>query len=117
MDPLPKAQYCDEFYRSVFSLTSGNVCLSPDFASAKGAHIAGCIDFFIPIVKWGIEFTRDGSRLAEHSSRFANSEAYGAWQASGDMADYILLDCCTSIPRKKYPSMILPFWPTPESTH
>ncbi|KAF8232682.1 hypothetical protein L208DRAFT_1360846 [Tricholoma matsutake] len=103
MDKLPEAQYQDEFYRSVFSVTFGNVCVSPEFASARKAHVAGCIDFFIPAVKWGVEITRDGSRLEEHSSRFAQSGAYGAWLKSSDMADYILLDCRTSIPRKKHP--------------
>lgn len=39
----------------------------PSIASAKGARKAGRIDIFIPIVKWGIEITRDGSRLLEHA--------------------------------------------------
>jgi len=59
MDKPPEAQYQDEFYRSLFSVTSGNVRLSPEFASAKGAHVAGRINFFIPMVKWG---GRDHSR-------------------------------------------------------
>jgi hypothetical protein len=105
MEKLPEAQYQDEFYRSVFFVTLGNVRLSPEFASARRAHVAGRIDFFIPVVKWGIEFTRDGNRLEEHSSRFAKSGAYGAWLRSGDMADYILLDCRTSIPTKPFPSI------------
>lgn len=103
-DKIPEAQYQDEFYRSVFSATFGNVRLSPEFASARKACVAGRIDFFIPVVKWGIEFTRDGNRLDEHSSRFAQSGAYGAWLKSGDMADYILLDCRTTIPRRSFPS-------------
>ena len=104
-DKLPEAQYQDEFYRSVFSITFGNVRLTPEFASARRAHAAGRIDFFIPVVKWGIEFTRDGNRLNEHSSRFSQSGAYGAWLKSGDMVDYILLDCRTTIPRKSFPSI------------
>jgi hypothetical protein len=82
MDPLPESQYQDEFYRSVFSATCGNVCLSPEFASAWRAKAAGHIDFFIPIVKWGIEITRDGNHLKAHSSRFANPGAYEAWLKS-----------------------------------
>jgi hypothetical protein len=104
-DKLPEAQYQDEFYRSVFSVTFGNVRLSPEFASARRARVAGRIDFFIPVVKWGIEFTQDGNRLNEHSTRFAESGAYEAWLKSGDMADYILLDCCTTIPGKSFPSI------------
>jgi len=56
-DKVPEAQYQDEFYRSVFTTTFGNVHLSPEFASARKACVIGCINFFIPVVKWGIEFT------------------------------------------------------------
>ena len=104
----PEAQYKDEFYKSLLFVTSGNVRISPEYASAKGARKAGRIDFFIPIVKWGIEVTRDGKRLLEHAVRFTESGAYGAWLKSEDMTDYILLDCRTGIPRDKHPSMVLP---------
>jgi len=104
-DKLPEAQYQDEFYRSVFSVTSGNVRLSPDFASARRARVAGCIDFFIPVEKWGVEITRDGNQLTEHSSRFAKPGAYGAWLKLGNMDDSILLDCRTTIPARKYPGI------------
>lgn len=103
----PEAQYQDEFYNSLLFVTSGNVRISPEYASAKGARKAGRIDFFIPIVKWGIEITRDGKRLLEHAARFTDSGAYGAWLESQDMTDYILLDCRTGIPRDKHPSMVL----------
>jgi len=59
----PEAQYQDEYYNSLLAATFGNVCIS--HASAQAAHVAGRIDFFIPIVKWGIEITRDGDRLWE----------------------------------------------------
>jgi hypothetical protein len=109
MDPLPEAQYQDECYRSVFSATAGNLRISPEFASATGAHVTGRIDFFVPIVKWGIEIMRDGKRLQEHDSRFEHSGAYGVWLQSGDMTDYILLDCRTNVPQKAHPSMISDF--------
>jgi len=105
MEKIPEAQYQDKFYCSVISATFGNVCLSPKFASARRTHVAGCIDFFIPVVKWGIKLTQDGNLLNEHSFHFAESGAYGAWLKLGDMADYILLDCCTSIPQKLFPSI------------
>lgn len=107
---LPEAQYQDEFYRSVFSVTAGNVCISPEFASVRGADVMGCIDFFIPVVKWGIEIIRDGNRLSEHNSRFEDRGAYGAWLKSGDMLDYILLDCRTSVPQRRHPSMKSGLW-------
>jgi hypothetical protein len=108
-DKPPEAQYQDEFYHSIFSVTGGNVHLSPEFASAREADVAGRIDFFIPVVKWGIEITREGSRLADHNSHFAESGAYGAWLTAGDMVDYIFLDCCTSIPQNKHSGIDISF--------
>jgi len=109
-DPLPEAQYQDEFYRCLFAVTCGNVRISPEFASARGARVAGRIDFFIPIVKWGIEITREGDRLQQHASRFATSSntigAYGQWLKDGDIQDYIFLDCRTTIPKTSHPGMI-----------
>jgi hypothetical protein len=99
-DKPPEAQYQDEFYRALHDATSGAVRISPEFASARGAKVAGRIDFFIPVVKWGIEITREGSQLDGHSSRFEAQGAYGAWLKTGDMEDYILLDCCTALPQK-----------------
>ena len=94
----PEAQYQDEFYNSLLFVTSGNVRISPEYASANGVCKAGRIDFFIPIVKWSIEITRDGNRLLEHAARFTDFGAYGAWLKSEDMKDYILLDCRTGTP-------------------
>jgi hypothetical protein len=105
LDPLPEAQYQDEFYRFLFTVTHGNVRISPEFASAEYAKVAGRIDFFIPTVKWGIEITRDISRLNEHGSRFTGSGEYEARLRSNNMADYVLLDCCRSVPQKAHPSM------------
>jgi hypothetical protein len=107
---VPEAQYQDEFYRAVFSVTAGSVRISPEFMSATGADVVGRIDFFIPVVKWGIEIMRDGNRLFEYNSRFEASGAYGTWLKSGDMADYILLDCRTSVPQKRHLSTKSDFW-------
>jgi len=99
----PEAQYQDEFYHSLLAATSGNVRISPEYASAQGARVAGRIDFFIPIVKWGVELTRNGNRLLEHVARFTDSGAYGAWLKSADMNDYILLDFWTKSLRDQHP--------------
>jgi hypothetical protein len=101
-DNPPEAQYQDEFYRALHDATSGAVRMSPEFASARGAKVVGRIDFFIPVVKWGIELTQEGSLLEGHNSRFAARDAYGAWLKTGEMEDYILLDCCTTLPSKKH---------------
>ena len=106
-DRLPEVQYKEEFYRSLFSVTFGNVCISPEFASGKTrrAHVAGPVDFFIPVMKWGIELTRDGSGLAERNSRFTEFGEYIAWLKSGNMHYYILLDYCMSISREEFPGI------------
>ena len=105
----PEAQYQDEYYNSLLAATFGNVRISPEYASAQAARVTGRIDFFIPIVKWGIEIIRDGDRLWEHAARFTSSGAYGAWLESADMNDYILLDFRTKKLKAQHPSMILRF--------
>ena len=45
----------------------------------------------MPSMKWGIELLRDGSKLREHSDRFLTG-AYSAFQKSGTIVDYALLD-------------------------
>jgi hypothetical protein len=100
----PEIQYQQEFYRAIHDVTDGGVCISPEFASAQTAKVAGRIDFFIKKNMWGIKLTREGTRLKEHSDRFKTSGAYGAWIENGRMADYILLDCRTTEPNIKYQS-------------
>lgn len=98
----PEAQYQDEFYRSLFEETKGNVRVSPEFASAQKARVAGRIDFFLPRPKWGVELTREGDRLAQHASRFGSTGAYGEWLQANEMHDYVLIDCRTTVPSKKH---------------
>ena len=63
----------------------------------------GRIDFLIPSKKWGIELTRDGSRLDDHNSRFTDEAAYGQWLKYSDMDDYVLLDFRSTKPELAYP--------------
>ena len=98
----PEAQYQDEFYRALHECTNGRVQVSPEFATAANASKAGRIDFFIAKKKWGIEITRDGKKLQEHSDRFGGHGAYGHWIETGEMSDYILLDCRSTVPLKRH---------------
>ena len=98
----PEAQYQDEYYRCVHTLTQGNVRISPEYAAAAGSR-PGRIDFFIPSMKWGIEVTRDGSKLEEHNARFADDGAYGKWLKTSDMDDYVLLDFRSTMPTRSHP--------------
>jgi hypothetical protein len=101
----PEAQYQEEYSRCVHKLTEGNVRISPEYAAAAVSR-PGRIHFFIPSKKWGIELTRDGSRLDEHNSRFADEGAYGQWLGSSNMDDYVLLDFCSTKPIKAHPGKI-----------
>ena len=106
-DLPPEAQYQDEYYRSLIAVTRGNVRISPEFASARKAKITGRnIDFFIPGAKWGIEITREGDRLNNYAARFEVDGAYGKWLKDGDMTDYVLLDCRTTIPGTSHSSTV-----------
>jgi hypothetical protein len=95
-------QYQDEYYRCVHEVTKGNVRITPEYVAAFGTR-AGRIDFFIPSKKWGIELTRDGSKLEEHASRFAEEGAYEKWLEGSDMLDYVLLDFRDTKPVQPYP--------------
>jgi hypothetical protein len=98
----PDAQYQEECYRCIHNLTEGNVQISPEYAAAAGSR-PGRIDFFIPSKKWGIELTRDGGKLDEHATRFANDGAYEEWLRSSNMVDYVLLDFRSQKPTKSHP--------------
>ena len=98
----PEAQYQDEFYRALHDYTKGGVRVSPEFATAPHASKAGRIDFFIANNKWGIEITQEGKKLQEHSDRFGDHGAYGHWVTTGEMLDYILLDCRHTVPVKHH---------------
>lgn len=102
----PEAQYQDECYRCVHDLTKGNVRISPEYAAASKSR-PGRIDFFIPKKKWGIELTRNGSKLKEHDSRFAIDGAYGQWLQSMHMVDYVLLDFRSTMPVQRHPGEIM----------
>jgi hypothetical protein len=98
-----EARYQFELYRGLFAATGGGVRICPELYTAPGAR-KGCIDFFIPEKKWGIELIREGTpSLSEHSSCFGLGNKYGAWLTSNDMVDYIILDCRTDIPPSPNP--------------
>lgn len=97
-----EARYQSEFYRGLFAATGGGVRICPELFTERGARQGGRINFYIPATKWGIELLREGSGLAEHSSRFSLHGKYGVWLTSNLMIDYIILDCRTSIPSKPH---------------
>jgi hypothetical protein len=84
--PIPEAQFQQEFYRACCVYTRGCVTTFPECGTPKGR-----IDFFIRSKKWGVELLRDGVRLLGHNSRFTAGE-YGTWLHDGTMKDYIMID-------------------------
>jgi hypothetical protein len=84
--PIPDTQFQQEFYRACGVYTGGCVTTFPECGTPKGR-----IDFFIRSKKWGVELLRDGVRLREDHSRFANGE-YGVWLQDKKMENYIMID-------------------------
>jgi hypothetical protein len=103
LDRSPEAQFEDEFYRSAHELTHGGVAFSPEFAVRGQTGIAGRVDFLLAKEKWGIELAREGSKLQQHMDRLGDEGAYASLMVEEDMADYILINCCTSVPTVKRP--------------
>lgn len=93
------AQYQDEFYRSFHALTGGSLISFPEFGIGSGR-----IDFYIPSKNWGVELTRDGQKLNEHSSRFLVN---GTYTPILTVKDHIILDFRKSIPSKSHPGECL----------
>jgi hypothetical protein len=101
-----EAQYQAEFYRSLHQLAHGEVQITPEFASGKDAEVTGRLDFVIPSKKWGIEITREGSKLRQHSDRFSQDGAYGEMITKGLVMDYILVDCRATWPENRHAGML-----------
>ena len=97
-----EARYQFELYRGLFAATGGRVRICPELLTAQGAR-RGRIDFFVPENKWGIELTREGNGLEEHSSRFGLKSKYGVWLTLNHMVDYLILDCRTDMPDSANP--------------
>jgi hypothetical protein len=98
---VPESQYQQELYRSIHILTKGKLWPSPEFGSAPDARL-GRIDLFIPVKCWGIELTRDGSKLAEHASRF---DSDGAYAQMADITSHIILDFRTNMPIRRHSAL------------
>ncbi|PVF91002.1 hypothetical protein CPB86DRAFT_792341 [Serendipita vermifera] len=91
--PIPEAQFQQEFYRACGAYTGGCVTTFPECGTAKGR-----IDFFIRSKKWGVELLRNGIRLRDHKSRFTTGE-YSNWLDEGKMEDYIMIDFRSTKPK------------------
>jgi len=83
-----EAIFQDEFYRALCQVSDGQLFTVPEYGSP------GRIDFFVPAMRWGIEFTRFGDRLQEHISRFTGTGVY----ATMDLAAWIVLHCTNETP-------------------
>jgi hypothetical protein len=95
-----EAQYQQEFYRALYSLTGGACTVSPEYGGQASSETGGRIDFFIESKGWGIELLRDGDRIAGHEKRFRKGGAYHPWLTAGTMKKYVILDFRKTIPQK-----------------
>jgi hypothetical protein len=98
IQPVPEAQFQDEFYRACCRHTKNCVVSFPEFGTQKG-----WIDFFLPTKKWVVELVRNSDHLFGHGERFTKGE-YRNWICSGVMMDYIILDFCAQLPEKDFSS-------------
>lgn len=57
----------------------------------------------MPVYNWGYEWLRDGLEIAAHYHRFEGNGRYKRWLDSGDMADFLLLDFRSTVPREPHP--------------
>ena len=92
----PEAQYQDEFYRSCYEYSKGQLKTFPEFGTRRGR-----VDFYIPSLKWGVELVREGDQLEEHSSRFAKTGSYGQ---TLPLVEHIIFDFRTTLPNRPHPS-------------
>jgi hypothetical protein len=95
-----EGQYQQEFYCSLYSLTGGAFCVSPEYGGRTSSEKKGRIDFFIGSKGWGIELLLDGDRIPGHISRILAGGAYHPWFASGQMKEYAILDFRQTRPTK-----------------
>jgi hypothetical protein len=93
--PIPEAQFQNEFYRACSAHTRNCVVSFPEFGTKLGR-----IDFFIASKKWGIELLRKDNCLLPQIKRCTEGE-YGSCVTIGTMKDYIVLDFRPSNPPNK----------------
>ena len=94
----PEAQYQQEFFRCCHAISNGSLVVFPEFGTKDRR-----VDFYIPSKKWGVELLRNGDQLVQHWGRFSSK---GSYATSMDVADYIIVDCRTTYPKKEHRSEI-----------
>lgn len=73
--------------------------MSPDVGHAFDQK--GRVDFYINHeFHWGIELTREGSRLDKHYARFFKGGVYHGLVTSGVIQQWLLINFCCKLPRK-----------------
>lgn len=92
-----EAAYQDEFYRAIRGILGFSTNVTSEWTT-NGDE--GRIDFRLGAVKWGIELVREGDRLREHCERFTANGSYWRWISSGEIKDWLIIDCRTSRSRR-----------------
>jgi hypothetical protein len=99
-----KAQYHDQFYRACYVLLDHIVYPTPEWT---GKVASRRVNFRVKSVGWAIEFLSAGDQLDELISRFQPNGKYSSWILSGEITDYILLDCRQSMPSQAKGKVLL----------
>lgn len=90
--------YQDEFYRAAADVLG----YAMDVISEWSPSGSGRIDFCFGRMKWGVELLRDGKDLNEHCCRFIPGGIYHPWIDTHLMDDWLILDCRTTAPTRRY---------------
>ena len=97
-----EAAYQDETYRVLHALLGFSAHVTSEWTKSGGN---GRLDFQIGGVGWGLELVREGKQLTEHCHRFEPNGRYWPWVQSGSLADWLVIDCRTSVPQSQSKSL------------
>lgn len=92
---LKEASYQHLLMAQLCKLMPPNISIAPELSSTyfrmekRVKKIGGSLDVYISRLHFGLELLVDGSKLSEHTSRFAPNGKY----ASLKCADYLIVDC------------------------
>lgn len=98
--PVWEAQWQSTFYAATVGLLPPGTVISPEVGKIFDAD--GRVDFIIDSnLCWGVELTRNGSRLNAHLARFEPGGIYHGLVAKGKVKDWVVLDFCLKAPSQQ----------------
>lgn len=96
-ETLVESMWQHVYFKAACSVLPAKYSLSCDIG--RKFKSSGRIDFYInSTLRWGIELTRENLKLTEHLARFAPGGLYYPMVASGDIANWVVLNFCQQLP-------------------